>query len=122
LFYTSNTNKEIEMSVQTIVAEVKAEAQAFVTAVEAGLEKLNPFAHKAEAAVEGEVAVVQADAAPEVAKVEAAVTADATADVAKVEAVAAPVVQAAETKVETAVGAAASDAAEKAVESVLPKA
>jgi hypothetical protein len=75
------------MSLTSVVQEVEAKVEGF-------LEKLNPFAHKAEAEV--------------------------TADVAKAEAVAAPVVQAAETKVEDAVGAAASTAAEKAVAAVVP--
>jgi hypothetical protein len=90
------------MSLSSVVQEVEAKVEGF-------LEKLNPFAHKAEAEVTAEATVVEGD-----------VAADATADAAKVEAVVAPVVTAAETKVEAAVGADAAAAAEKAVAAVVP--
>jgi ElaB/YqjD/DUF883 family membrane-anchored ribosome-binding protein len=112
---TTQTPKENTMSVQTIVAEVKEEFKAVVDAVEAGLEKLNPFATKVEAEVE-------AKAAPVVAEVQAKVEAVAAPVVAEVQAKVATAVAGTEAKIVAAAGDAASAAVEKAVTSVLPKA
>lgn len=94
----------VEMSIKEVVQEVEAKVEGF-------LEKLNPFAHKAEAEVVAEATTVEGEAqaavAPVVTKVETEVQAAVT-----------PVVAAAEAKVEDAAGA----VAEKAVASVLPAA